>query len=105
MLGAAWTRAFLGVTLPLLAPSIIAAASIVFLFTFTSFGIALLLAGPAHATLEVEIYRQAFDFFDLRTAAALALLQIVAVLAGLRTPGTAPERPGIPQRLARAPPS
>ena len=31
------------VTLPLLAPSIIAAASIVFLFTFTSFGVALLL--------------------------------------------------------------
>ena len=48
-----------GVTLPLLAPSIIAAASIVFLFTFTSFGVALLLADPAHATLEVEIYRQA----------------------------------------------
>ena len=42
-------------------PSIIAAASIVFLFTFTSFGVALLLADPAHATLEVEIYRQAVE--------------------------------------------
>jgi len=69
------------VTLPLLAPAIIAAASIVFLFTFTSFGVALLLADPAHATLEVEIYRQAIQLFDLRTAAALALVQIVAVLA------------------------
>ena len=36
---------------------------------------------PAHATLEVEIYRQAVELFDLRTAAALALVQIVAVLA------------------------
>jgi thiamine transport system permease protein len=102
MLGASRTRAFFGVTLPLLAPSIIAAASIVFLFTFTSFGIALLLAGPAHATLEVEIYRQAFDFFDLRTAAALALLQIVAVLAVIVTLGRAQERRGIAQRLVGA---
>ena len=31
--------------------------SIVFLFTFTSFGVVLLLGGPAHPTLEVEIYR------------------------------------------------
>ena len=65
MLGASRRRAFVHVTLPLLAPSIIAAASIVFLFTFTSFGVALLLAGPAHATLEVEIYRQAVDLFPI----------------------------------------
>ena len=45
MLGASRARAFRSVTLPLLAPSIIAAASIVFLFTFTSFGVALLLVG------------------------------------------------------------
>ncbi len=99
MLGASRTRAFLGVTLPLLAPAIIAAASIVFLFTFTSFGVALLLAGPAHATIEVEIYRQAVDFFDLRTAAALALVQIVAVLAVVVTLGRAQERRGVAQRL------
>ena len=73
MLGASRSRAFRDVTLPLLAPAIIAAASIVFLFTFTSFGVVLLLSDPRHATLEVEIYRQAVDLFDLRTAAALAL--------------------------------
>ena len=61
MLGASPARAFRQVTLPLLVPSILAAASIVFLFTFTSFGVALLLADPAHATLEVEIYRQAVE--------------------------------------------
>jgi thiamine transport system permease protein len=88
--------------LPLLAPSILAAASIVFLFTFTSFGVALLLAGPAHATLEVEIYRQAIDVADLRTAAALALVQIVAVLAVVLALARAQERRAVAQRLVGA---
>ena len=52
-------------------------ASIVFLFTFTSFGVVLLLGGPRHPTLEVEIYRQTTQLLDLRTAAALAILQLV----------------------------
>jgi thiamine transport system permease protein len=99
MLGASRVRVFRDVTLPLLAPSLIAAASIVFLFTFTSFGVALLLADPAHATLEVEIYRQAVEFFSLPTAAALALVQIVAVLAVLAVMGRAQERRGVAQRL------
>ncbi len=99
MLGASPLRAFRYVTLPLLAPSIIAAASIVFLFTFTSFGVALLLADSADATLEVEIYRQAIELFDLRTAAALALVQIVAVLAVVFTLARAQERRAVAQRL------
>jgi thiamine transport system permease protein len=102
MLGASRRRAFVHVTLPLLAPSIIAAASIVFLFTFTSFGVALLLAGPAHATLEVEIYRQAVDVPDLQTAAALALVQIVAVLAVVFALARAQERRAVAQRLVGA---
>ncbi|MDQ1475290.1 MAG: thiamine transport system permease protein [Actinomycetota bacterium] len=99
MLGASRLRAFRSVTLPLLAPSIIAAGSIVFLFTFTSFGVALLLSDPAHATLEVEIYRQAVNLFDLRTAAALALVQIVAVLAVVLALARAQERRAVAQRL------
>ena len=102
MLGASRARAFLGVTLPLLAPAIIAAASIVFLFTFTSFGVAFLLSDPAHATLEVEIYRQAINLFDLRTAAALALVQIVAVLAVVVALARAQERRAVAQRLVGA---
>src|SRR5690606_19638773 len=43
VLGASRFAAFRTVTLPLLAPALIAAASIIFLFTFTSFGVALLL--------------------------------------------------------------
>src|SRR4029079_7138021 len=42
VLGASRARAFATVTLPLLAPAIVAASSIVFLFTFSSFGVVLL---------------------------------------------------------------
>ena len=68
------------VDLPLLAPAIAAASAIVFLFTFTSFGVVLLLGGPRHSTLEVEIYRQTAQLLDLQVAAALALVQLVAVV-------------------------
>ena len=102
MLGASRARAFRSVTLPLLAPSIVAAAVIVFLFTFTSFGVALLLADPTHATIEVEIYRQSFELFDLHVAAALALVQIVAVLAVVVSLSWIQERRALPQRLVAA---
>ena len=79
VLGATRWQAFRRVTLPLLRPAIASAASIVFLFTFTSFGVILILGGPRFATLEVEIYRQAAQLLDLRVAATLALLQLVAL--------------------------
>jgi thiamine transport system permease protein len=72
---AAWRR----VTLPALAPSVAAAALMVFLFTFTSFGVIQILGGPRYATLEVEIYRQTAQLLDLPTAAVLSLLQLVTV--------------------------
>ena len=99
VLGASRWRAFREVTLPLLSPAILAATSITFLFTFTSFGAALLLADPSHATIEVEIYQQTVDLFSRETAAALALLQIVAVLAVLFVLARAQERRGVTQRL------
>jgi thiamine transport system permease protein len=77
MLGASRWRTFLEVTLPLLRPAIVASASIVFLFSFTSFGVVLLLGGPRHPTLEVEIYRLTALLLDLRRAAALAVLQLL----------------------------
>ena len=46
MLGASRWRTFVSVTLPALRPAIVAAASIVFLFCFTSFGVILVLGGP-----------------------------------------------------------
>jgi len=83
VLGASQWKVFRTVTLPLLRPAIAAAASIVFLFTFTSFGVVLILGGFQYATLEVEIYRQAVDLFDLPLAAALAVVQLVGVTAAL----------------------
>ncbi|MFI2368741.1 ABC transporter permease [Streptomyces sp. NPDC018833] len=71
----AWRR----VTLPALAPSVAAAALMVFLFTFSSFGVVQILGGPTFSTLEVEIYRQTAEMLDLPTAAVLTMLQFAAV--------------------------
>ncbi len=79
-LGASPWRAFREVTLPLLMPAVGAAALLVFIFCFTSFGVVLILGGPRFATLEVEIYRQTINFADLPTAAALSLVQIICTL-------------------------
>ncbi|MFW6182872.1 MAG: ABC transporter permease, partial [Chloroflexota bacterium] len=49
-MGAPPLRAFWEVTLPLLRPALIAASLLIYLFTFTSFGIILLLGGPAYST-------------------------------------------------------
>jgi thiamine transport system permease protein len=51
----------------------------VFLFTFTSFGVVQILGGPTFSTLEVEIYRQTAQIFDLATAAVLTIVQFAAV--------------------------
>lgn len=82
-LGASEARVLWHITLPLLRPALAAAASIVFLFTFTSFGVVLILGGFRYATLEVEIYRQAVTLFDLPLAAALAVVQLLGVTAAL----------------------
>jgi len=102
MLGASPARTFWRVTLPLLTPAIVAAASIVFLFTFTSFGIALLLSDPAHATLEVAVYDQVLQFGDLHIAAALAFVQASAVFAFVFVLARIQERRAVAQRLVGA---
>ena len=80
-LGANPLKTLATITLPLLAPALLAAALLVFIFDFTSFGVVLVLGGPKFATLEVEIYRQTFAFFNLPAAAALSLLQLACTLA------------------------
>jgi thiamine transport system permease protein len=78
-LGASRLRVFREVTLPLLSPAVASAASLVFLFTFTSFGVVLILGDLRHATLEVEIWRQTTSLLRLDIAAALAVLQLIGV--------------------------
>lgn len=77
MLGASPWQTFRRITLPLLMPAIGSSALLVFIFCFTSFGVVLILGGPGYATLEVEIYRQSVQLFNLPVAAALSLIQIL----------------------------
>lgn len=81
VLGAHGWRLWWEVRLPLLRPALLAAASLVFIFTFTSFGVVLILGGPRLATVEVEIYRQAVGLFNLPMAAALSLVQLTFMFA------------------------
>ena len=80
-LGAGQWEVLSRVTLPLLLPAIAAAALLVFLFDFTSFGVILVLGGPRLATLEVEIYNQTVGLFNLPMAAALSVVQLACTLA------------------------
>ena len=80
MLGATPLHVLRKVTLPLLAPAVAAAALLVFIFDFTSFGVILVLGGPRFATLEVEIYNQTVGLFNLPLAAVLALIQLFFTL-------------------------
>jgi len=82
VLGAGRWRTLWEVTLPLLSPALLAAALLVFIFDFTSFGVILLLGGPRFATLEVAIYRETFSLGtnSLARAAALSLVQIAFTL-------------------------
>ena len=78
-LGASPWRVLREITLPLLFPAIAASASVVFLFTFTSFGVVRLLGGAARSTLEVEIWQRAVRFGDIGVAAVLSLAQLVVL--------------------------
>jgi len=107
VLGARGWRLWWHVTLPMLRPAILAAAALVFIFTFTSFGVILILGGLQFATLEVEIYRQAVSLFNLPVAAALSLVQIglmfALMLAYTRLQRQAPTRVQSTLRVARRP--
>jgi thiamine transport system permease protein len=80
MLGASRWQAIRRVTVPLLMPAIAAAALLVFIFDFTSFGVILVLGGPRFATLEVEIYYQTISLFNLPLAAVLSIIQLICTL-------------------------
>ena len=58
-LGASKLRVFFQITLPQLKSGLMSAGSLAFLFTFTSFGVILILGGLGKATIETEIWRYA----------------------------------------------
>jgi thiamine transport system permease protein len=80
-LGASPVQVLRTVTLPALMPGIVSAASVVFLFCASSFGVVLTLGGLRYSTVETEIYLLTTQFLDLRAASALSVLQLVVVCA------------------------
>jgi thiamine transport system permease protein len=87
------------VLIPVARPAIASAAALVFLFSFTSFGVVQILGDPSTATLEVEIYRHTSQLLDLPTAAVLALLQMVFVTVLLVGESMLAARSGVPLSL------
>lgn len=81
LLGASTFKTYWTVTLPRLRRSIASALTIVFLFSFTSFGVILILGKSRIRTLETEIFRYAVTRTDFETASALAVVQLIAVLS------------------------
>lgn len=79
-LGASPARAWVTVTLRQLAPVLAGSFLLVFLFTFTSFGVIRVLGGLRLATIETEIHRFAIARQEFDVAAVLAGLQILVVL-------------------------
>lgn len=91
-LGASPARAFVTVTLPTLAPAILSAAALVFLFCATAFAVVLVLGGQQQATIEVEIWLRTTQFLDLRAASVLSIVQLVVVALTLWVSGRARAR-------------
>ncbi len=78
-LGASPLQVLGTVTLPALRPAIVSAASVVFLFCATAFGVVLTLGGLRYSSVETEIYLLTTNFLDLQAAAALSVLQLLVV--------------------------
>ncbi len=103
-LGAGPAQVFRTVTLPTLRPAIVSAASVVFLFCATAFGVVLTLGGTRYASIETEIYLLTTDMLDLSAAAALSILQLVVVVLLLAVAGRARSTPeGGVSRVVAAP--
>ncbi|MXG90074.1 ABC transporter permease subunit [Nocardioides sp. YIM 123512] len=102
-LGASPAQVFRTVTLPALRPAIVSAASVVFLFCATSYGVVLTLGGLRYSSVETEIYLLTTQLLDLRAAAALSVLQLLAVTALLVVAGRlrAVPDPTLARQLAR----
>jgi thiamine transport system permease protein len=79
-LGASPWRVLRDVTLPALRPAVVSAATVVFLFCATAFGIVLTLGGLRYSSVETQIYLLTTDLLDLQGAAALSVLQLLVVI-------------------------
>lgn len=78
-LGARPSRTFTLVVWPQISDAIISAATLVFVYCFTSFGVIAILGGVSRRTLESEIFTQAVRLGNTTTATALAVLQAIII--------------------------
>ncbi len=78
-LGASPARVLRDVTFPALRPAVVSAATVVFLFCATAFGIVLTLGGLRYSSVETQIYLLTNTLLDLQAAAALSVLQLAVV--------------------------
>ncbi len=101
-LGASPAQVFRTVTWPALRPAVVSAASVVFLFCATAFGVVLTLGGTRYSSVETEIYTLTVDRLDLPAAAALSIVQLLAVVALLVVAGRLRAVPD--PRVQRTPP-
>jgi thiamine transport system permease protein len=83
MLGARPSRTFALVVWPQISNAVISAATLVFIYCFTSFGVIAILGGISRRTIESEIFIQAVRLGNTSTATALAVLQAIIVGAVL----------------------
>lgn len=91
-LGASPARVLATVTIPTLAPALLSSASLVFLFSASSYGIVMVLGETRFQTVETEIWFLTTQLLDLPAAAALSVAQLVIVTATLWVSGHAQAR-------------
>lgn len=92
-LGASPWQVLRDVTLPALRPALVSAATVVFLFCATAFGIVLTLGGLRYSSVETQIYLLTTNLLDLQAAAALSVLQLLVVTLLLVTAARARRTP------------
>jgi len=78
-LGARPSHTFALVVWPHISAAVTNAATLVFIYCFTSFGVITILGGVSRRTLESEIFTQAVRLGNTSTATALAVLQAVII--------------------------
>ena len=78
-LGARPSHTFIRVVWPQISEAVISAATLVFVYCFTSFGVIAILGGVSRRTLETEIFTQAVRLGNTSTATALAVLQAIII--------------------------
>lgn len=98
-LGASPWRAFWRLEWPLARAWFVAALCLVFLYSFSGFGLALVLGGQRYATLEVEIYQLVAHELKLAEAGALALCLLLLTGAAALAHARLEQRLAAPARL------